>query len=324
MTVSRARVIPWALMGLLAAIPLLAKLGGEPFWVTVATRIVIVSIAVISLDLVLGYAGLASFGHAAFFGLGGFTVAILALYSAGAPEGSLRHFIGTEAAVSWPIAVFVSCLFGLGIGALALRTRGFHFIMITLAFSEMLYFVFISLPGYGGDEGLRMNARQRLAGFDITHPVVFYYVSFAFLLATVGIARVIVTSRLGIVLAGCKQNERRMKFLGYRTNLYLLAAFALSAGGTGLAGVLMANHARFVGPHMLSWFQSGEFMIMAILGGLASTYGAIFGAAAFLIFQEVLVGFTEHWEAILGAGLLALVFTTRGGLLRLLAGARVD
>jgi branched-chain amino acid transport system permease protein len=311
------RVVPLALMAALGVLPVLAAVADQPFWVTVATRIVILSVAAVSLDLVLGYAGLASFGHAAFFGLGGFTVGILSVYAEGAAPGSWLHLIGREASLSAIAAIAAASIFGALSGALALRTRGFHFVMITLAFSQMLYFLFISLPAYGGDEGLRMANRQLLFGFELSSPTAFYYLCFAVLCATVAVMRALVVSRFGRALLACKQNERRMKFLGVRTGGYLLVAFIISAAGTGLAGALMANHGRFVGPHMLSWFQSGELMLMLILGGTGSVYGGIAGAAIFVLLQEGMVDFSQYWEIFLGAALLAIVLASPGGVLRL-------
>ena len=318
----RNRWQPLIVTALLILLPVAAKAAGEPFWISIGSRIVIVGMAVISLDLVLGYGGMPSFGHAAFFGLGGYTTAILGGLAANMPAGSWGRLLGEEALVNWPLAVLVSALAGLVIGAFALRTRGIHFLMITLAFSQMIYYVFMALPSYGGDEGVRMNNRQHLLGFDLSEPVVFYYVSTVGLLGVIALSRLIVRSRFGRVLAGCRQNERRMRFLGYRTNSYMLAAFTLSAAGTGLAGALMVNLQRYVSPQSLSWFQSGEFMVMNVLGGMASTYGGVLGAAVFLILQELLIGVTEHWEVFLGAGLLALVLSGSGGVLRLLGPSR--
>jgi branched-chain amino acid transport system permease protein len=313
------RLIGAAIILALALVPLLAAVARDPFLITLATRIVIVSIAVISLQLVLGYAGLASFGHAAFFGLGAYVAGMLSRYAAQAPTGSWLNLAGTEAAIAWPAAIAVAALFGLAIGAVALRTRGIHFIMITLAFSQMLYYLFITLPSYGGDEGLRMNERQRLIGFDVIDPTAFYYVTLVALIATIGLLELLIHSRFGTVLLGCRQNERRMKFLGYPTTVYLLTAFVISAAGTGLAGALMANSVRLASPQMLSWFQSGEFMVMIILGGVTSIYGGILGAAVFLLLQEALIKFTEYWEVLLGAGLLMLVLLSPTGILGLLA-----
>jgi branched-chain amino acid transport system permease protein len=167
-----------------------------------------------------------------------------------------------------------------------------------------------------------MTERQRLLGFDITDPTAFYYVSFVALLAAITLLQLLIHSRFGNVLVGCRQNERRMRFLGYPTTVYLLAAFVFSAAGTGLAGALMANSVRLASPQMFSWFQSGEFMVMIILGGVTSIYGGILGAAVFLLLQEALINFTEHWEVLLGFGLLILVLLSPTGLFGLLAQRR--
>jgi len=321
------RLIP-STVGLALVIAAIVLLPGvatalhQPFWISIGTRILIVGIAVISLDLVVGHAGLPSFGHAAFFGAGGFTAGILSVQAAADPSSALLQLIGSEAAVSWPLAAAVAGLFGLLFGALALRTRGVNFLMITLAFAQMLYFVFVSLPTYGGDEGVRLRQTQHLFGRDISDPLVFYYVVAAMLIGTILGMRMLMVSRFGRVLASCRQNERRTRFLGYRTDLYLLLAFALSAAGGGLAGALMANHLRYVSPQMMSWFQSGEFLIMNVLGGLASSYGGLLGAAAFIVLHETFLSFTEYWEVVLGIGLLVFVFANPGGLARLLADRR--
>lgn len=318
----RWRLVVLVIFVFLAAVPAFAGWQENPFLVALWTRIMIVAIAVVSLDLVQGYSGLPSFGHAAFFGLGGYVIAIMTFHGDQAPAGSWLRFIGHEAAISLPTAAIVSAVAGLLIGAISLRTRGIHFIMITLALSQMLYFLFFSLPNYGGDEGLRMSERQHLFGQDISNPIVFYYVVFAALVACVLIFWLLMNSRFGNVLVGCAQNERRMKFLGYRTNAYFLAAFVISAAGTGFAGALMANSMRHVSPQMLSWHQSGEFMVMLVLGGMASLYGAIIGAAAFLVGQEWLVSRTDNWELFLGIALLVLILSSSSGLFGLIAGRR--
>ncbi|MGD9922055.1 MAG: branched-chain amino acid ABC transporter permease [Pseudorhodoplanes sp.] len=318
----RGRVVALLIFVFLAAIPLIADWQDNPFLISLWTRIVIVGIAVVFLDLVQGYSGLPSFGHAAFFGLGGYTVAIIALHGDQASADSWFRLMGREAAITIPLAVAASAVAGLLIGAIALRTRGIHFIMITLALSQMLYFLFFSLPNYGGDEGLRMAERQRLFGQDISNPMVFYYIVLAALIASVLLLRLLVNSRFGNVIIGCAQNERRMKFLGYPVNAYFLAAFVISGAGTGFAGALMANSMRHVSPQMLSWHQSGEFMVMLVLGGMGSLYGGLVGAAAFLLGQEWLVANTDHWELLLGIALLIFILSSSAGVFGLMAGRR--
>lgn len=316
----RGRIAAVFILLFLALIPLFAVYQGNPFLVLLWTRIMIVATAIVFLDLVQGYSGLPSFGHAAFFGLGGYAVAIIAFHGDQAPAQSWLRFVGREAAITVPVAVVVSALAGLLIGGIALRTRGIHFIMITLALSQMLFFLFFSLPNYGGDEGLRMKERQLLLGYDVSNPVTFYYLVFAILVVSVGMCWLLMNSRFGNVLVGCAQNERRMKFLGFRTNVYFLITFVISAGGTGLAGALMANSMRHVSPQMLSWHQSGEFMVMLVLGGMANLFGAILGAAAFLIAQESLITVTNNWEVYLGLGLLVLILSSSSGIFGLVAG----
>ena len=167
-----------------------------------------------------------------------------------------------------------------------------------------------------------MKERQHLFGQDVSDPVVFYYIVFAALVTSVLLLRLLINSRFGNVIVGCSQNERRMKFLGYRTNVYFLVAFVISGAGTGFAGALMANSMRHVSPQMLSWHQSGEFMVMLVLGGMASLYGAIVGSAAFLLGQEWLVAHTDNWELFLGIALLLLILFSSSGIYGLIAGRR--
>ncbi len=310
-------------LALLLAAPGIAETLGEPFLTSLFTRIVIYALAAASLDLILGYGGLVSFGHGAFFGLGGYVVGILAFHSA---EGTAIPFLpgawtGTTLAyVAWPAAIAAAALFALVIGALSLRTSGVYFIMITLAFAQMLYFFFVSLTLYGGDDGLNLWDRSRIPGLDLYDDTTFYYVSLAALLGFLYLARRIVNSRFGRVMRGCKQNERRMRALGFPTYRYRLAAFVIAGAGAGLAGALIANHTEFVGPGLLHWTRSGEIMVMVILGGMGTLAGPVFGAAGFLLAEEFLSRYTDHWMLFLGLFLIFVVLFAKRGIYGWLAG----
>lgn len=313
-----ATIITVALLFLLF-IPQLTEAAGQPALLALASRILIYAIAAASLNFVLGYGGMVSFGHAAFFGIGAYTVGILfAHHTAGEP---LFGFIpgSNQMLVTLPAALIVSGLFAAAIGALSLRTGGVQFIMITLAFAQMLFFFFVSLKAYGGEDGIIIRRTNELPGLNMRDKVTLYYVILGFAaLFFVALWRV-VNSSFGAVLKGIRQNERRMAALGFAPYRYKLYAFILSGMGAGFAGALMANFLRFASPDMMHWTKSGELMIMVILGGVGSFLGPIFGAAAFLILETFLAGWTEHWPLALGAILLVVVLGTKGGINGLLA-----
>ncbi|MGB0684538.1 MAG: branched-chain amino acid ABC transporter permease [Magnetovibrionaceae bacterium] len=308
---------------LFLALPPLTDILGNPFWLDLARRIVIYAIAAVSLDLILGYGGLVSFGHAAFFGLGGYAVGILAHH---ASERTGLFFIegawtGSAALlVQLPVAVLVAGLFALVIGALSLRTSGIYFIMITLAFAQMLYFFFTSLTPYGGEDGLNIWERSSLPGLDLYDDWTFYYLCLGLLFGQLIVFRRLTDSRFGRVLRAIKRNEARVRALGIPTNRYKLAAFVIAGAGAGLAGALIANHTEFIGPGLMHWTRSGEIMIMVILGGMGTLFGPVLGAAALLILEDALASWTEHWMIFLGPILLGVVLFARAGLWGLLAG----
>ncbi len=208
------------------------------------------------------------------------------------------------------------------VGALSLRTSGVYFIMITLAFGQLVYYFFTSLGAYGGQDGLPLWARNALAGVDLGERVHFYYVCVALLLAALWFLARVVRSRFGRVLEGCRQNERRMRALGFQPFGYKLAAFVLSGAITGLAGALIANHSEFVSPALMHWSRSGQLMVIVLLGGLASLVGPIYGALLLLLLEEVLVAFTPHWQIVLGPVLILAVLFFRGGVFAALSGRR--
>jgi len=297
----------------LVALPFVAKAYGSTYAITLATRLVIYALVAVSLDLILGYGGLVSFGHAAYFGLGGYVVAILAFHHA--DGSSVLGLPGTnEALITWPLAMLVSAFAALVIGALSLRTSGAYFIMITLAFAQMLFYVFVALKYYGGDDGLAMARRSLLAGNRITDPQTFYYICLTLLAVAAYVVHRLTRSRFGMVLSGAKASERRLAALGFPILRYRLVAFVIAGAIAGLAGALFADLARFVSPDMMAWTKSGEFMVMVILGGLASVVGPIIGAAAFILVESSISGWTEHWQLVFGPVVVLIALFAPNGL----------
>lgn len=308
------RVVPaGAVLLLLALLPMGAHLAGIPYAVNVATRFLIYGLVAVSLDLVLGYGAMVSFGHAMFFGTGGYIAAIAAHHALeGLPllgwQGSL------QALLVWPLALLLCGVLGAVVGALALRTRGVQFIMITLAFGQMVYFILMSLQVYGGDDGLLMSQRNVLPFIDLENPESFYYLCLIILVAWTAVCALITASRFGMVLQALRQSERRVVNLGAAPTPYRLLAFVWSAIGTGLAGILWANYAGLVTPDMAAWTKSGEFMAMVILGGVGTLLGPIGGAAVFLGLEQLLTSWTEHWMLVMGPILVLIALLGRRGL----------
>ena len=296
-----ARVPFWVGIALLAGLALVPLLG-ETFYTRVLTRALVMGLAAVGLDIVFGYGGMISFGHAAFLGVGAYTVGILAAF--GIAEGL----------VALPAALFLAALVGLATGALSIRTSGIFFIMITLAFAQMFYYVAIALERFGGDNGMPLARSTVIAGsLDLSRPNVLYWVTLACLVVTLVLARRFVTSRAGLVLRGIRDNERRMQTLGYATHRHKLLAYALSGAVCGLAGALLANVDAYVGPGMFHWFTSGLLMIMVILGGQGTLVGPLLGALVYLVMEESLSQVTEHWMVIFGPLLLLVVLLRRHG-----------
>ena len=295
---------PWLSLGLVAliALPYVANATSESFYIALATRILIFAMAATSLNLILGFGGMVSFGHAAFLGVGAYTVAIL------------TQLGFADAWVLWPVAMLVAGVFAFLIGAVSLRTQGVYFIMITLAFAQMVYYLVVSFKAYGGDDGLPLLARSRVGMLDMSADTNFYYITLAIcLLVLVLIARLL-NARFGHVLQAIRDNETRMQSLGYAIFNYKLCAFTLSGAVAGLAGALLANQSGFVSPAMMQWSQSGMLMMMVILGGVGHLYGGVWGAVVFLLLEEWLSHFTIHWQLGLGALLLAVVLIAPNGL----------
>jgi branched-chain amino acid transport system permease protein len=301
----------WGGVAVLMVLPFAAAIADQPFYLTLVTRMLIFAIAALSLDLILGYGAMVSFGHAAFLGVGAYAVGILAHH--GIDDGWIQ----------WPVAILASALVAAVIGLVSLRTSGVYFIMITLAFGQMLYFLFISLKTYGGDDGLTINARSRFEGLiDLSNNVALYYLVLALLLGFLLFCRRLVASRFGMVIRGAKSNDRRMRALGFPTVRYRLAAFVIAGTMCGVAGVLLANLTNFASPAYMHWTRSGELMVMVILGGMGSLIGPIFGAFALLALEEVLSSNTQHWQLILGPILVLLVLFAKRGIYGLLGPAR--
>ena len=278
------------------------------FLLTLLTRIVILALAAVSLNFILGYGGMISLGHAVYLGIGGYTVGILA-----------HHGINSGF-VQWPIALALSALFALVTGALSLRTRGVYFLMITLSFAQMVYFLTVGLDKYGGDDGLTIYKRSTFAGLvDLSDKVSFYYVCFAILLVCVVAVWRMSRSHFGVVIRAAKSNDRRMQALGISTYRYRLAAYVIAGTMCGLAGVLLANHTDFINPEMLSWTRSGDLIIMVLLGGLGTVIGPVGGTVAYLVLEEALSGITEHWQIVLGPFLVLMALYRRGGIAGLLS-----
>ena len=314
------------LMALLLLVPLVSWVTDEPFLITLTTRAVIFAIAGVGLNFALGFGGLVSFGHAIFFGLGGYAMGILAFHAQTyTPLMEWPLVIdGTNAMpVIWLVAIAVCTLAALAIGALSLRTTGVYFIMITLAFGQMFYYFAISWPAYGGEDGLSIYVRNGFPGLNTMDPIQFFAICYVILgLVLLGVHRVSKSS-FGLMLRAARQNEERVQAVGHVPYRLYLTAFAISGAITGLSGALFADLNRFVSPSMLNWQTSGEIMIFVILGGVGRVFGPVAGAALFIMLEHVLGGLSAFWHVYLGLILLGVVLFARGGLFGLLAGREV-
>jgi len=311
---STARVLTLATgFVVLALVPAAAGLLNQPFYLDLVRRIMIFAIAAVSLDLILGFGGMVSFGHAAYLGIGAYAVAIPAFY--GIHSGL----------VQWPLAVGLSALVALVIGAVSLRTSGVYFIMITLAFTQMLYYLGISINAWGADDGMRLARRSQFGGaLDLGNAVVFYYVVLALLIGLLWAGHRLVHARFGLVIRAAKSNEPRMRAVGFATYRYKLAAFVLAGAACGLAGALLTNQTEYLTPSYMHWTRSGDIMVMVILGGMGTLFGPVLGAFVFLLLEDVLAAWTVHWQVVLGPLLVLIVLYARRGLWGLLPGARHD
>jgi branched-chain amino acid transport system permease protein len=320
-------VVIAVLMLLLAAVPVYAAVTANTFLVTLFTRVIILGMAATSLNLILGYGGMVSFGHAVYLGIGGYAVGILA------QEGASSGF------VQWPVAILASALFALLVGALSLRTRGVYFIMITLAFAQLVYYFGVGLDRYGADDGLTIRRRSQFAGLlNLSDRTQFYYLCLVLLVLTIYLVARLVNSRFGLVIQGARSNDRRMRAIGFATFRYRLTAFVIAGAICGLAGALLANHTGFISPATMHWTRSGDLIVMVVLGGMASSFGPLIGAVALLSLEEALpvlirvsaspvfgdaaVRMAEYWQIVLGPLFLLVVLFARGGIDGLLAGMR--
>jgi branched-chain amino acid transport system permease protein len=286
-----------------AVLPLFAAFQAEAYLLSLVTRVMIFAIAALSLDLLVGYGALISFGHAAFVGLGAYAVGILGAHGV--------H----DALISLPLALAISALFALATGIVCLRTKGVYFIMITLAFGQMVFFVATSLAPYGGDDGLTIRVRSTLAGMAIfASDRGLYYICLACLLGTYLLCRALIVSRFGRVYRGARENTLRVGTMGFEVYRFQLVMYVIAGTLAGLAGFLLGNATDFVSPAYMAWQRSGDLLIMVILGGMGTLNGAIIGAAAFLLTEEWLSGLTEHWKAIFGPLLVLVAVFARGGL----------
>jgi len=300
---SRIRaIVPAAGLVLLAAVPLAAALLDQPFYLDLVRRIMIFAIAALSLNLILGYGGMISFGHAAYLGVGAYAVGVLAHY--GINNGYLQ----------WALAIGASALVALAIGAVSIRTSGVYFIMITLAFTQMLYYLGISIAEYGGDDGMRLAVKSQFPGLiDLNDANAFYYLVLAILVLALFLGQRLVDSRFGMVIRAAKSNEVRTRSIGFSPYPYRLAAFVIAGAVCGLAGALLVNHTAYLTPEFMNWTRSGELMFMVILGGMESIAGPVLGAFALLLLEDALSGWTQHWQLVLGPLLvLSVLFLKRG------------
>jgi branched-chain amino acid transport system permease protein len=315
------RLRSWILAGLLlllAAVPPAAAYLDAPFYIDLLRRVMIFGIAAISLNLILGYGGMVSFGHAAYLGIGAYAVGVLGYH-------------GIHAGwIQWSVAIGASALVALAIGAISVRTSGIYFIMITLAFTQMLYYLGISVAEYGGDDGMRLKQRSEFDWISLNDEKAFYYLVLAILVFALVFVQRLVNSRFGLVLQAARSNEARTRAIGYSPYPYRLAAFVISGALCGLAGALLVNHTAYLTPEFMNWTRSGELMFMVILGGIATSAGPLLGAAALLLLEDVLQGWSllpkeavrDHWQLYLGVILVLVVLYARRGLAGLLPGGK--
>ena len=288
--------------------PLVMHVLDQHFYIAFASRVLIYAMAAASLNLVLGYGGMVSFGHAAFFGAGAYVVGILSF------EGVRSLWI------AWPAAILVAALAALLIGAISLRTRGVYFIMITLAFAQMMYYVFVSMKAYGGDDGLSMPGRSSGLGLELRNEFVWYYLVLGLLMIVLYLLHRLLGSRFGRVIEAIRENETRATAIGYPVYRYQLLCFVISGAIAGLAGALIANQTSYVGPALLHWVQSGTLMIMVILGGVGRFWGGPVGAVVLLALEELFSGssllgaYSLHWQLPVGIILLAVVLFAPSGI----------
>jgi branched-chain amino acid transport system permease protein len=302
--VTGKRIAVGAFLAFLALFPF----AGATFYTELVTKVMVLAIFALSLDLLVGYTGLVSFGHAAFFGVGAYTLGLLAP----------RY----EAASLWltlPAALVAAGIAALVVGLFVVRVKGVYFIMVTLAFAQMFYFLFHDTRLGRGSDGISLNFKPVAAiggftPFDLGDARHVYYVVLALMLSVFALLRIVLRSAFGRALMGIRSNEHRMRSLGFPVYRYKLASFTIAGTLAGLAGYLSALQFGFVNPELLSWHQSGNVLLMLILGGAGSLYGAVAGAFAFVALAEVFQALTPHWQLLLGGSIALLVIFLPGGL----------
>jgi len=307
----------------LLTLPIGAQLSGQAYYISLFSRILIYAIGAVSLNLLLGYGGMTSLGHAAFIGVGAYVVGIFHFHAFEVTPLLTTPFLiegSDNGLIVLPLAVAVSAFAALIIGALSLRTTGMHFIMITLAFAQMIYYVFVSLEKYGGDDGISLYSRNSLPGLDLANDMHFYYLCLALLFGFLFMASKLVHSRFGLIIRGASNNDRRINALGIHSYKYKLACFVIAGAGGGLAGALLANQTEYVSPGLMHWTLSGELMVMVLLGGIGTLYGPVIGAAVFLLMEETLAMYTEHWMVYMGPFLVLVVIFAKRGIFGALTG----
>lgn len=322
----RETLLNIALFAILPVTALVALALDEPFIITLATKAAILALAGVGLNIALGLGGLVSLGHAAFFGIGGYAMGIAAFHAQSFTPVIAAPFLieGTKSMpVIWLLAVFTGAMAALAIGALSLRTTGVYFIMITLAFGQMLYYFAISWPAYGGEDGLSIYVRNDFPGLNTLDPIQFFGIAFTVLAVVLFFAGRLAASPFGLALSAARQNPERVETVGLSPYRLRLLAFVLSGAVTALAGALFADLNRFVSPTMFSWQMSGEIMIFVILGGVGRLFGPVAGASLFILLEHVLGGLSEFWHIYLGLLLLLVVLFARGGMIGALAGREV-
>lgn len=301
---NRRTLLAVLVIGACALAPIVATLLDEPYYINLFARLMIWAIAAISLNLILGYGGMISFGHSLYLGIGAYTVGIFAYYD-------INSFY-----LQLPTAIAAGALIALLFGGICLRTRGVYFIMITMALTQMVYFLSISIEEFGSDDGLIIYVRSDLGtdmiSFD--NPVHRYYLIFAVMIACLYFTHRLVRSRFGYVIRGIKSNETRMEVLGYPTFRYRLCCFVIAGIMCTVAGVLSANVEKFVSPDVMHWTRSGELIFMVVLGGMASIMGPITGALVFWLLSEFFSRLTEHWHLIFGPFLILVVLLSPRGI----------
>lgn len=319
----RETILNLAIPGILLATALIAYAMEEPYIITLATKAAILALAGVGLNIALGLGGLVSLGHAAFFGVGGYAMGILAFHAQnympiwGVIEGT------KSMPIIWLVALSASALAALVIGALSLRTSGVYFIMITLAFGQMLFYFAISWPSYGGEDGMSIYLRNDFPGVNTLVPLNFFLICFTILAVVMVLTNRLGKSAFGLALQATRQNVARVEAVGLAPYRLRLVAFTISGAVTGLAGALFADLNRFVSPSMLSWHMSGEIMILIILGGIARLSGPVAGAMLFIALEYFLEDLSHYWHVYLGAILLGVVLFARGGVVGLILGREV-